>query len=248
MKPYYEDGSVTIYHGEALAILACLPPESVDVLLTDPPYSSGGMVRGDRLIATSAKYRDSDAISALPEFSGDTRDQHSFRYWQTLWLSQALRISRPGSLGFIWSDWRQVPTTTDALQAGGWVWRGLVVWKKTTSRPMTGRFRLDTEYVVWGSNGPLAPHTTAHPSGVVTATPPRERTHIAEKPEAVTRHLLQIAPPGGTILDPFIGSGSALLAAKQEGFSAIGIDIDERYCEEAARRCSQEVLAFEGAA
>ena len=46
MKPYYEADGITIYHGEACAMLAQLPEASVDVLLTDPPYSSGGMFRG----------------------------------------------------------------------------------------------------------------------------------------------------------------------------------------------------------
>jgi site-specific DNA-methyltransferase (adenine-specific) len=192
------------------------------------------------MMKAGTKYADSDAN--MPDFSGDNRDQRGYAYWSVLWISEALRVTKPGGVMFIWTDWRQLPTVTDALQAGGWVWRGIVVWKKTTGRPMTGRFTLDTEFVVWGSNGSLPPQRDTYPSAVCVASPPRDREHVAQKPEAVARHLLSICPKGGTILDPFTGTGSTLGAAKSEGFRCIGIEIEERYCAIAARRCAQELL------
>jgi site-specific DNA-methyltransferase (adenine-specific) len=108
--------------------------------------------------------------------------------------------------------------------------------KTGNARPVRGRFRLDTEYVVWGSNGDMPVHRVAYPSSVVDASAPRRRQHIAEKPVAVLEHVLSIAPPGGVVLDPFTGSGSALEAARRAGHPAIGIDLDERYCAIAAER------------
>ena len=119
MIPYYADESVTLYHGEALAVLASLPTGSVDAVVADPPYSSGGMMRGDRAQATVAKYVTSQNTrrDELLNFSGDSRDQRSYAYWSALWLSEAHRVTAPGGVCLTFSDWRQLPATTDSIQA-----------------------------------------------------------------------------------------------------------------------------------
>jgi adenine-specific DNA-methyltransferase len=67
--------------------------------------------------------------------------------------------------------------------------------------------------------------------------------HHCEKPLALLRHMIEVSSrPGDLILDPFVGSGSTLRAAKDLGRSAVGIEMDERWCERAARRLGQEVL------
>jgi site-specific DNA-methyltransferase (adenine-specific) len=249
LNPYYEANGISIYHGEALAVLQSLDTP-VAAVLADPPYSSGGMLRGDRLGKSSDKYRgwshsptETHApASLLPEFSGDTRDQRSYAYWSALWLSECLRLADPGALCFVFTDWRQLPTTTDALQAGGWVWRGIVVWDKGVARPIKGRFRTNTEYIVWGSNGPLPAHADVYPSSVIDCAPPVDRDHMTQKPEPLIRHLLSIAPPCGLVLDPFMGTGTTIVAARSLGHRAIGIEIEERYCEIAAKRLDQMPL------
>lgn len=72
-----------------------------------------------------------------------------------------------------------------------------------------------------------------------------EREHVTEKPLDVIAYLLPLLRPGTTVLDPFMGSGTTLRAAKDLGRKAIGIEIEERYCEIAARRLSQQVLPLE---
>ena len=160
-----------LHHGEALSVLVSLPSESVDAVITDPPYSSGGMFRGDRTAPTRAKYVQTGAKVAHPNFSGDSRDQRSFRYWETLWLSECLRISKGGGIVAVFTDWRQLPITTDAVQAAGWTWRGIVVWDKGYGRPTLGRFSSACEFVVWGTSGPRALGGDS-PAGIVRASPP----------------------------------------------------------------------------
>ena len=258
MKPYYQDEYVTLYHGEALSVLETLPTGNVAAVVADPPYSSGGLMRNDRQADPSAKYRgwsqDKDGNSRKPDrdtgtFSGDGRDQRSYAYWSSLWMSQATRTACSGAQSFVFTDWRQLPTTTDALQAGGWIWRGVVVWDKGVGRPMKGRFRNHLEYIAWGSNGPMPePEDGVYPSTLLRYAPPTsDRAHLTQKPVELITELLTIAPLG-TVLDPFAGSGTTLVAAKSLGRRAIGIEIEERYCEIAARRLSQGVLDFGGAA
>lgn len=95
---YVDMEGVQLYRGDALAVLPTLPSGSVDAVIADPPYSSGGMVRSDRIQDVHTKYVRTDSVSghALAAFSGDSRDQRSYAYWCALWLSECLRITAPG--------------------------------------------------------------------------------------------------------------------------------------------------------
>lgn len=254
MKPYYEDSNSVIYHGEALSVLETLPTNSIAAVVADPPYSSGGMMRNDRIAPADKKYlgwtntadgKIADTQASTGTFSGDSRDQRSYAYWSALWLSQVCRIAVAGAQCFIFTDWRQLPTTTDAAQAGGWVWRGLLVWDKGVGRPMKGRFRNHLEYLVWSSNGPMPEADNIYPSTLLRHTPPNadSRVHLTQKPESLISEILSVAPKG-LVLDPFMGSGTTLRAAKDLGRRAIGIEQEERYCEIAAQRLSQETLGL----
>lgn len=255
-EPYYSDDNVTLYHGEALNVMASMDNDGfADVLMTDPPYSSGGMFRGDRAAAPESKYRgwsqSADGSSRKPTaeygtFGGDTRDQLSWFRWCAAWGSETLRLVRPGGLAFLFTDWRQLPATTDSVQLGGWTWQGLVVWDKGVGRPMAGRFRNHLEYVVWGSNGAHKGPEGVYPSALISVPTvgAGEREHVTQKPVALLQALLSVASPGATVLDPFAGSGSTLVAARAAGHRAVGIEIDERYCEITAKRLAQDVLDF----
>ncbi len=239
MEPYYTlDDRVTIYHGDALAVLAALPTASVDVLITDPPYSSGGQYRGDRMQDTKAKYvqKDSQSRFELDNFSGDNRDQRSYQYWCALWLNEARRVTVPGGAGVMFTDWRQLPATTDALQSGGWVWRGIVPWWKPNGRNTQGRFANNCEYVVWGTNGPRPLEGYETLGGFFQANAPRDRKHITQKPVSVMRDLVQICPLGGLVLDPFAGSGTTGVAALIEGRRFIGVEQVEMHAQTVADR------------
>lgn len=235
----------TLHLGDCLEYLRTLPDGSVDAVVTDPPYSSGGMVRGDRMMSTRDKYQSSDVIVEHPTFTGDNRDQRSFGYWCALWLSEARRASKPGSMVCIFTDWRQLPTTTDVIQAGGWVWRGIVPWDKVMARPMPGRFRAQAEYMVWGTNGPRDFSTEGEPVygvGVFRhqTTPTDEREHSTQKPEGLLKDIVEVAcGPNTTVLDPFAGSGTTGVAAIRMGRNFIGCEISPEYHAIATRRLKE---------
>lgn len=244
MRPYYEDDSVTIYHGDSREIIPSLPP--IDALVTDPPYSSGGMFRGDRSQKVSTKYVQTGAVETCrEEFTGDNLDQRAFLSWAALWLSQCHGIAKDGAVAMLCIDWRQLPTLTDAVQHGGWVWRNLVTWWKPGIRMQRGRFSGSTEYVVYASRGVPNPGEKS-PQNVIRCAPVsgKDKEHIAEKPVSLFVELLGVTPAGGLVLDPFMGSGTTLRAAKDLQRHAIGIEKDERSCEIAAKRMAQEVLPF----
>lgn len=145
----------------------------------------------------------------------------------------------------MFTDWRQLPAATDAFQFGGWTWQGVVVWDKGVGRPMKGRFRNHLEYVVWGTHG-SADRSEDYPSALIAVpTVGTEREHVTQKPVELLQELLRVVPGENlTVLDPFMGSGSTVVAAKYAGHRAIGVEVEERYCEIAAKRCAQEVLAL----
>jgi len=252
--PYYADESVTLYHGEALAVLRDLPAASVDAIITDPPYSSGGAMRGDRMQPTEKKYtgwsQNPDGSSRVPTqslagFTGDTRDQRGYLVWCSIWMTECQRVLKPGGTFAVFTDWRQLPTTTDAVQAAGLVWRAIAVWDKGVGRPVKGRFRNHVEYVVWATNGPHDNPQDCYPSAVLRHTPPTagKRIHLTEKPVGVVSDLLSLTPAGGVVLDPFMGSGTTGVAAMATGRTFIGVEMADHYAEVARKRLAVARIA-----
>lgn len=226
-------GNITLILGDALEVLALLDAGRFVGVLTDPPYSSGGNVR-DKSMPTSAKYLQAGSTGRYPEFAGDTRDQRSYLAWSTLWMARARELVAPGGILATFSDWRQLPVTSDALQCAGWVWRGILPWDKTESaRPQLGRYRNQCEFVAWGTNGarplagPIAP-------GVFRMPVPRTKLHIAGKPVELMRGLLSVM--SGPILDPFMGSATVGVACLEIGLEYVGIEVDPAYFEIACQR------------
>ena len=253
IKPFYEGAGITIYRADCFEVLHEL--EGVGAFVTDVPYSSGGAFRGDRMFSTLSKYASSDSSQQQGiGFTGDNRDQRAFLAWCSLWMSAARGASIEGATFATFIDWRQLPTISDAIQAGGWVWRGVGVWSKKFGRPRDGGFSGACEFLPWGSNGSLL-ESGAYPSGALehagdelppsieySPPPVSQRHHLAEKPLAVMEWAMANVRAGALVVDPFMGSGSTLVVAKRRGLKAIGIDVDERQCEIAARRLSQDML------
>lgn len=244
-----------LVRGESLALLTHLPSACVDAVVTDGPYSSGGQFRGDRASGTGSKYIGTDARKVdgaedrRVDFEGDSRDQLSFGLWAALWMGECHRVAKPGAIGGFWTDWRQLAATIGALQAGGWVYRGVWCWDKTEGvRPQLGRPRNQCEFVVWGSRGPM-PATRAGGNvepGVVrcASTMASKRGHQTGKPDPCNRLWARLCDAGGVLLDPFAGSASMADACIEEGRRYLGFEVVDRIHAEAHAR----LVAREGGA
>ncbi len=236
-----KDDPVRVVCGESLDLLRTLPDAAFDAVITDPPYSSGGMTRGDRTQSVSTKYVQTGSERfGSADFDGDNRDQRSFAYWCQLWLSECLRVTRPGGYILAFTDWRQLPTLTDAVQAGGWVWRGILSWDKGPGARAAAPhyFRHQCEYVVWGTRGPCPalenwppPGQGCYPGSYSHAVKQSDKFHVTGKPTALMCDLVFCVPPGGLILDPFGGSGTTAVGAALEGRRAVVFEQKGAYCD-----------------
>lgn len=245
MKPYYEQDGITIYHGDALEVLPQLCEGSVRLLWTDPPYghnNQDGDLQSSRVGVAGGRQREPVAIrNDTPESMREV-------------VGRSLRLSVPlldhdcccccaggggPSVTFAWLANRM---DTDGLQ-----FFHAVVWDKSGRGHGLGwRFRRNYEFVMVChlSGGKLSWHSTepAVPN-IFDIQPTQNEFHPTEKPVAlVTRFIELTTQAGDLVLDPFMGSGTTLRAAKDTGRRAIGIEIEERYCEIAAKRLAQGVL------
>lgn len=223
---------VKLYQGDCLDFIPALADGSIDLILTDPPYSSGGLFAGDRRQSTGVKYADNKYHGAydLDDFSGDNMDQRSFTAFMRELFARVRPKMKPGAIAGAFCDWRNLPAMTDAIQMGGLVWRGIAVWNKGATRNQPGRYRADCEYLIWGTNGPRAlagPGLQAVPGCYnIPSVPSARRLHQTEKPLALMRALMAVLPPGeGVVFDPFMGSGSTGEAAINEGHDFVGCEI-----------------------
>jgi site-specific DNA-methyltransferase (adenine-specific) len=230
VKPYYQDDAVTIYHGD------CREVDAWDiaggVMVTDPPYgrdwSQGGLHQG--------RSKGRDAHDGIANDEDTTARDDALRVWgdrPALVFGDLMLPPPPGT--------RQVLVYRKPPNAG-------------TRGAMAG-FRRDAEavYVMgagWpsGLGGKSSIIPTREPSQGNPSSPQGMWHHPHAKPEDAMGHLLAAVPPLADVVDPFMGIGTTLRVAKNMGFSAIGVELEESYCEIAAKRMCQEVFDFGGAA
>ena len=163
-----------------------------------------------------------------------------------VWLLRAVgqwarvELVEGGSLlSFI--DWRQWPNLVGAIETANLRVQGMVVWDKGHFGMGNG-FRSQHELICHASKG--VPTIYNKGTGNVLQSPRQEPIdHPSPKPESLMERLIKVVTPeGGTVVDPFSGSGTTLVAAKLSGRRAIGIEMDEGYCEVTAKRLAQGVL------
>ncbi len=223
MQPYYDDGQITIYLGDCREILPTLEAGSVDAVVTDPPFGIGFDYGGydDNPVEYAALMH--EWLALTKQIVGDG----PFFVWQAMlhcarwhqWFPPEFRIFA-ACKGFV--QHRPV-----AVQ---YAFDPVIFWGDIPKRKDVNLFRRDYHVQM------LAPFGAHRP----------RRLHPCARPLEQVRYVVELASlPGQVVLDPFMGSGTTLRAAKDLGRKAIGIEIEERYCEIAARGLAQSVLPLE---
>ncbi len=234
LKPYYDDGrGIVIYHGDCREILPSL--DAFDLVLTDPPFSeythanaksNRGVGHGNKAIdfkAIDFKAIDFKAIESLLAELGEKCQRWFIATLDWRHIAQ-LERECPEPWEFVrfgvWLKTNPMPQISADRPANGW--DGIAYLHNKSSRKK------------WSGGG----HHGNWTGPIIS-----DGLHPTQKPVAMLSTIIQrFTDAGDTVFDPFLGSGTTLFAAKQTGRQAIGIELEERYCEIAARRLSQEVL------
>ena len=248
MKPYYSENGIEIYCGDCREVLPRIESGSVDMILTDPPYGHNNH-EGD----LNAGLNELRGIDNKP-IANDSPEE--FRDVMDFMLNEAARILKADCCCCCFCGGGGGPKPTFAWLANRMDEKGLsffhsVIWDKLN--PGLGwRYRRQHEMIMvahrrggklrWSQDKVAVPN-------IIQAYPPRDRQHPNEKPLQLMSKFIDLHTfPGDLVLDPFMGSGTTLRAAKDAGRRAIGIELEEKYCEIAAKRLQQEVLPFDFAA
>ena len=224
---------VMLHHGDALDVLKALPSNHVDAVLTDPPYCSGGRNQAAARGTISRAGGRPDA----EWFLGDNMGTDSYLWFMRELARECFRVTTEGSQAFVFTDWRIYSTVVTAWESAGWTLKSVIVWDKAKGGAMGSFWRNNHEWIpvfVKGKNRPL-PHGGFF--NTWTGTKPQGGEHPTEKPLGLIRYLVSsVTPEGGTILDPFMGSGTTGVAAVSEGFRFVGVEMHERFIEIARAR------------
>jgi len=216
MKPYYQDDAVTIYHGDSREILPAL--EKMDLVMTDPPY---GINENGAKSKTRGNFsRNSRALAAPRNYGNFSWDKNPI----DAKLMEAVLAA--GKWACVWGGnyYLMQPSSS-------WL-----IWDKEN-----GENNFADAEMAW-TNWPTAVRLKRHLWNGMLRKGKEPRHHPTQKPLDVIAWAISLAPASETILDPFMGSGTTLRAAKNLKKRAVGIEQEEKYCEIAAERMAQEVL------
>ena len=253
MRPYYEHAGITIYHGDCRAVVSSL--SSVDCVVTSPPYNTlAGIPEKPSGLWAKSGLQFVRAITENGYF--DDRDELEYQAEQNALFASIRSVCAPTASLFYnhqirWRD-RVLLHPVEWFRPDGWLLRQEIVWDRCGGMMFNARMfvRFD-ERILWFVAGEEWKWNQASVGlGTVWRFAPMRqqqgKEHPVEFPETLPKSCIAATTDlGDVVLDPFMGSGTTLVAAKRLGRKAIGIEREERYCEIAAKRLAQEALPLE---
>ena len=231
MQPYYDQGGITIFHADCRDVLPLLPP--VDLVLTDPPYG--------------INY----ASSWMTQLGGIPR-KHEASFGADVialdWIPMIAQCLRYDAAAYVFTRWDVLHEWKAALEDAGLKVVQRLVWDKAHFKMGDLRFYgSQTEDVLFCTKGNPSLFWNKRQGNLYRFSsgylPEGQLDHPTQKPLRLFKTFIAHATqPGALVLDPFGGSGTTAAAAKEMGRRCVMCEIEERYCDIAARRLSQEVM------
>jgi site-specific DNA-methyltransferase (adenine-specific) len=241
--PYYEKDGVTIYNADCLQVLHAVETATVDAVITDPPYCSGGSLESQKNTPAQGLRTATVQAEGFEWFSADNMSTAGLVFLVRATLVAARRFLKPNRSAFVFTDWRMIPNIAPALESSGLRYRNMIVWDKGHAGLGCG-FKPAHEVLLEFSNGATEYQKLTGQNVIrCSRVHASDRKHNAEKPVKLIEEVIGVAvPEGGLVVDPFMGSGSVLAACVAMGCRYVGCELEERFCEIAANRLRQGVL------
>ena len=235
MKPYYEDQGITLYHGNAFDVMATLADASIDAVITDPPYSARthkNAKKNDSQLGYGVQAVHFDSFTDEMLYQAFDEMARVTKSWivSNIDYNHAFRFETQPPVGMvqkrigIWVKNNPMPQISADRPGQGW--EAITYLHKATGRSSWNGGGLHGNYVT----------NLATPTGHPT---PKPLTMLHSFVERFTNH-------GDLILDPFAGGGTTLIAARNLQRKAIGVEVDEQWCELIANRLGQGAFDLEG--
>jgi DNA modification methylase len=229
----------SIINGDALETIKAMPAGSIDALLSDPPYCSGGFTETQKKQAKGQGLR-SETLRDLGWFEGDQMTSGGLAELLRSITFHTIPLLKNGGSLLYFTDWRMLPILVPAIESAGVRYQNLIVWNKPNAGLGRG-FRAKHEIIMHFTAGKAEYHD-ASVGNVINSRRigGEKRQHHTQKPVPLLQELIKvICPPGGTLLDPFGGSGSTAIAAESIGRHAICIERDPEHCKTAQQRLGE---------
>jgi DNA modification methylase len=225
--------------GDALEAMRSLPDSSVDAVITDPPYCSGGISKAGRKAATKQGVRP-ETVGRFGWFESDNMGTAGLVWLLRSVALESTRFLTPGGWLLVFCDWRMLSSLQPAIESASLSYRSLVVWDKG-AMGMGHGFRAQHELILAFSHGAPAVHDRSISNVLTVKRHDRnDREHPTQKPvELMARLVRATTPAGGVVLDPFMGSGTTGVAAVGLGRRFIGIEREQRFADVASRRIAE---------
>lgn len=255
MTPYYADGIVTLYHGDCLDVMRSIDDESVDIVVTSPPYNMGltpgGNGRGLYRHSTQKATRFGDGYS---EVGDDSMDPDEYESWLLDVLDGMLRCARravflnhrPRIIHGQATPPIDFASLKRHLSAAGAQLRQIITWDRGTGIDVNlNHFCTRGEWIMVLAKPTfrLVNHAASGMGDVWRMPIVTGSDHPAPFPVELPARCIA-ATGADSVLDPFAGSGTTLVAAKRVGVRSVGIEKSERYCEMAAKRLASTPVSM----